>query len=143
MRPLAILLAILMCITPIAYAQSSEYYEASERGKTDAKLDVGNKGMGVGLTVGGLGGCLLGLIGGTLGVLGSYIWSSGSTKQVPFNRIKQLEREGKSAEFISTYRAAYQAEAKGLKNKNALVGSVGGCLVGTLVAVLVVLNASE
>lgn len=143
MRYIALVIVILIMLGGILFAQASEFYEANERGKTDARLDLGSKGVGVGVAAGGIGGVLLGAIGGSIGVLGSYVWSSGATVEVSYYRIQQLEQEGKSGNFINTYRNAYQAESKKILNKNALTGSVGGCIVGVLIAVVLIAGAGS
>ena len=144
MKYIAIVLAIFVLLSGILNAQISEFYEANERGKTDARLDLGSKGVGVGVAAGGISSVLLGALGVFIGALGSYVWSNSKTVEVPYNRIQQLEQEEKSTEFISTYRSAYQAEGKKIVNKNARVGSIGGCVgVGLLrVILLAVVEAS-
>ena len=118
---------------PRLYSRSFDPFEANGRARRDVGIDLRFKGALVGLTTAV--GCALllnPLIGGTIGIIGSYVWSSRATADVPNTRIKQLEEEGKSPEFISAYRFAYEEEGKKVIKNNTLRGSVCGCCIGLL-----------
>ena len=137
-----VICTILLVFVGISSAQSStEYYEARERAKTEVKLDIKNEGMVTGISAGGCGALLLApIFGGSMGVIGSYIWSNGKDVEVPFIRLKQLEEENRSPDYTRIYNTTYQEEGKKIMNKNALTGSIGGCLLAFALNVVIMMN---